>query len=151
VQLDIDIDLGGGFESGSELTTFTARVPAQVALRFALHEQDWMHEIGKLLGLTDIELDDPEIDAAFMISTNDPATLHDLLANPELRQTLLRYRDLRLVLGPVGSDSDEVVLEFSKDQALQEPAQLQEVYHLLLTLLQKINPVPAPIAGPTTL
>ena len=141
IHLDVDIDLGGGFEGGSESTTLTARVPSQVPLRFALHEQDWVHEMGKLLGLTDVELGDPEVDAAFIITTNDPATLHDLLVDPELRQTLLRYRDLRLTLGPArfGPD-DELVLEFSKDTALVEPAQLQEVYHLMITLLQKIAP-----------
>ncbi|WP_201984022.1 hypothetical protein [Hymenobacter rubidus] len=148
VYVAVDIDLGGGFESGSESTTMTARLPRPVPLRFALHEQDWVHELGKLLGLTDIELGDPEIDAAFIITTNEPATLHDLLADPDLRHTLLRYRDLRLVLKPTGSAPDEeAVLEFSKDTALTDPAQLQDVYHLLLTLLQKLAPLPASTAA----
>lgn len=143
VQLDIDIDLGGGFESGSESTTLTAPVPGHVALRFALHEQDWMHELGKLLGLTDIELGDPELDAAYIITANDPAALRAALANPVLRQTLLRYPGLRLVLAPESHAPDsDVFLTAAIDRALPEPAQLQEVYHLLLVLLQQIAPPP---------
>lgn len=143
VQLSVDIDLGGGFEGASESTTLAARVPGHVPLRFALHEQDWVHELGKLLGLTDIELGDPEIDAAYIITANDPAALRAALADPVLRQTLLRYPGLRLVLAPESHAPDsDVFLTAAIDQALPEPAQLQEVYHLLLALLQRLAPLP---------
>ena len=148
--LAIEIDLGGGFEGGSETTTLTARLPGSVLFRFGLHPQDWVHELGKLVGMTDVELGDPEIDAAFIITTNDPPLLHDLLADSALRQTLLRHPGLRLDLGhPTFGPDDELTLEFSTDAAISDPADLQEVYHLLLTLLQHVSPVPAPGAGPT--
>ncbi|ALD21710.1 hypothetical protein [Hymenobacter sp. DG25A] len=142
IELDVDIDLGGGFEGGYETTTFTALVPNHTSLRFALHEQDWVHEIGKFLGLTDVELGDPELDAAFIITTNDTDALRRLLLpDPAVRQTLLRYQEFRLTLAPASHDADaEVYLTFSKDTALVEPEQLREVYHMLYTLLRQLSP-----------
>ncbi|TGE07647.1 hypothetical protein [Hymenobacter fodinae] len=145
IRLDIDIDLGGGFEGGFETTTFTAPVPASVELRFALHEQDWIHEIGKLLGLTDVQLGYPELDPAYIITTNDPAALQGLLSDPAIRETLQKYQELRLSLAPVHHDNvDELFLTLTKEQAIVEPAQLQEIYHMLLSLLQQLAPAPAP-------
>ncbi|MCC3157994.1 hypothetical protein LJ737_12150 [Hymenobacter sp. 15J16-1T3B] len=141
VRLDIDIDLGGGFESGFASTSFTAPVPASVPLRFALHEQDWLHEVGKLLGLTDVELNDPELDAAFIITTNDAEALRILLLDTaDVRATLLRYQECRLTLGPASHAPDAPLqLVFTKEDALVEPEQLREVYHMLYALLRRLT------------
>ena len=145
VRLAIDIDLGGGFEGGFETTSFNSLVPTPTPLRFALHEQDWVHEIGKLLGLTDIELGDPELDAAFIITTNSPDALRDLLlSDPDVRQTLLRHSDARISLTPTSEEPDAAVyLLFTKDAAIVDPAELREVYHLLISILQKVSSLPA--------
>ncbi|SMB87947.1 hypothetical protein SAMN00120144_1112 [Hymenobacter roseosalivarius DSM 11622] len=146
IRMAIDIDLGGGFEGGFETTAFTALVPNQTPLRFAMHEQDWVHEIGKLLGLTDIELGDPELDATFIITTNSADTLRALLlADPHLRQTLLRHPNARLSLAPTSErPAAEVYLMFTEDAAIIDPAELREVYHLMISLLQKITSLPIP-------
>ncbi|TGD83238.1 hypothetical protein [Hymenobacter wooponensis] len=151
VRLELDIDLGGGFEGGFETTTFTAPVPTHVELRFALHEQDWIHEIGKLLGLTDVQLGYPELDPAYIITTNDPAALQGLLSDPVLRETLQKYQELRLSLAPTHHDNvDELFLTLTKEQAITDPQQLQEIYHLMLSLLQQLSPA-APVAPATSL
>lgn len=108
-----------------------------------------MHEIGKLLGLTDIELGDPALDAAFIITTNSPDVLRDLLlSDPDLRQTLLRHPDARLALAPASEEPDAAVyLLFTKDEAITEPGALREVYHLIISLLRQIAPLPAQAAG----
>jgi hypothetical protein len=143
LELNIDIDLGGGFESGQATTTLTALVPGNPALRFALHEQEWVHELGKLLGLTDVELGDPALDAAFIITTNAPSALrHLLLQTPDARQMLLRYPTMRLALAPPSSEPDAPLhLTFALDAALTEPEELRAVYHLLLSLLEQITPL----------
>jgi hypothetical protein len=144
MQLDIDIDLGGGFEGGFQSTRMAALVPNHTSLLFALHEQDWLHELGKLLGLTDVELGDPALDAAFIITTNDVAALRELLLpDMALRQTLLRHQDCRLTLAPTSHEAGaDVYLTFSTDTALTDPDELREVYHALYTLLRKIAPLP---------
>lgn len=146
VRLEFDIDLGGGFEGGYEQTTLTAPVPGRPAFHFALHEQDWLHEIGKLLGLQDVELGDPELDAAFIITTNQPDTLRQLLAPAEVRATLLRFPDARLTLAPASHDAEaEVWLTFTEERAITDLAQLREIYRLLLLLLRQLAPPPAAV------
>ncbi|WBO84743.1 hypothetical protein [Hymenobacter yonginensis] len=149
VQLELNIDLGGGFESGYETTTFRAVVPGQTALHFALHEQDWVHELGKLLGLQDVELGDPELNAAYIVSTNHPDQLRALLlSDPVVRQTLLQYQELRLDLtADPAAPQAGTLLTFTKEQALTNPAQLQEIYHMLLVLLRQLAPKPLAAAG----
>ncbi|WP_139924542.1 hypothetical protein [Hymenobacter sp. DG01] len=143
-QFGLDIDLGGGFEGGYELTTLTTVVPGRPTLHFALHEQDWVHELGKLLGLTDVELHDPELDAAFIITTNDAAALRTLLTEPSVRATLLKYQPLRLTLAPAHHEPEaEILLTFTKEEGITDTAQLQEIYHMLYLLLQHLAPPPA--------
>lgn len=149
VRLALDIDLGGGFEGGYELTTLTAAVPGQPALRFALHEQDWVHEIGKLLGLEDVQMGFADLDKSFIISTNDANALRQLLAEPAVHQTLLRHPAARFTLAP---DSDApnaaVLLTFNLERAVVEPEQLRELYQLLLRTLQQLAPqTSSPFAG----
>ncbi|MBX0292366.1 hypothetical protein K3G63_18105 [Hymenobacter sp. HSC-4F20] len=141
IQFELDIDLGGGFEGGYELTTFRAAVSNHPGFHFALHEQDWVHEVGKLLGLTDVELGDPELDAAFIITTNDAGVLRTLLTEPSVRATLLKYQELRLSLAPTSHEPGaEVMLVFTKEEGITDPAQLQEIYHMLYVLLQHLAP-----------
>ncbi|SDY51769.1 hypothetical protein [Hymenobacter psychrophilus] len=141
VRLELDIDLGGGFEGGYELTTLRAVVPGQPALRFALHEQDWVHEIGKLLGLEDVELGYAELDQAFIITTNDANTLRRLLADSAVHQTLLHHPSARFTLAPDSAAPDApLLLTFSLERAVVEPEQLRELYKLLLRMLQQLAP-----------
>ncbi|MCA8832731.1 hypothetical protein [Hymenobacter pini] len=141
VRLEYDIDLGGGFEGGYELTTLTADLPADTAFHFALHEQDWVHEIGKLLGLQDVEVGDAELDKTFIITTNQPDTLSPLLLQPEVRAALLRHPAGRLVLAPASSEAGvPVQLTFSEERALTDLGELQEIYHALVVILQQLQP-----------
>ena len=141
VRLALDIDLGGGFEGGYELTTLTAAVPGQPELHFALHEQDWVHEIGKLLGLEDVELGYADLDQAFIITTNNANALRLLLADPAIHDTLLQHPTARFTLAPASEEAGApVLLTFSEDRAVLEPEQLRALYHMLLRVLQQLAP-----------
>lgn len=140
VRLEYDIDLGGGFEGGYELTTLTADLPADTTFHFALHEQDWVHEIGKLLGLQDVEVGDAELDSAFIITTNQAEVLRPLLLQPEVRATLLRHPAGRLALAPASPEQGvPVQLTFSEERALTDSNELQEIYHALLLVLRRLQ------------
>ena len=54
VILDIDIDLGGGFESGYETTSLTAPLHHTTDFKFAIHEEHFTDEIGKFFGMQDV-------------------------------------------------------------------------------------------------
>lgn len=140
VYFDIDIDLGGGFESGFETTTFAAPLINPVSLRFQLHPQDWINELGKLLGLEDVELGYPEFDKAFIIKTNEKEKLKKLFADETLRETLKKYDNFRLQLAhDTDSSTSPLILSFSIDQAITDPLQLREIYHFFYALLLRVD------------
>ncbi|SNR86624.1 MULTISPECIES: hypothetical protein [Hymenobacter] len=144
MRLELEVDLGGGFEGGYETTSFMALVPGAPTLRFALHEQDWIHQLGKALGMQDVQVGDPELDAAYIIKTNEPGRLQQLLAEPGVRAVLLKYQELRLDLVAAPEDTPGGVwLTFIKEQAIVEPEALREIYHMLLTLLRHLSPASA--------
>jgi hypothetical protein len=138
VYFDIDIDLGGGFEGGFSSTSFLAPVPGNTSLRFHLHEQDWVNELGTVFGLEDIKLGDSEVDEAFIIKTNQPDTLKALFADPDLRAFLLTHRDCELELKHE-DDEGGLQLTFSKDDAILDPAELQQVYHWIRVVLARVS------------
>ncbi|UOR04153.1 hypothetical protein MUN82_14510 [Hymenobacter aerilatus] len=143
--LYLDIDLGGGFEGGFATTSLVAMVPPTTTLRFALHEQDWVHEIGKLFGMEDAQLGYPEIDDAFIVKTNDAPQLAQLLAAPEARITLVRHPKARITLAPTDEDEPPypgaLVLRFEQDEAITDPTTLRDIHWLLHTLARPAGPV----------
>ncbi len=136
--LHIDIDLGGGFESGFSTTLLRVKITHPVFLQFNIHEQDLLNEVEKLFGMEDIKLGYPEFDAAFMVQTNQPETVKALFADEAIRNTLLRHPDAKLKL-QANDDATGSWLEFTKEDAIVDPAELREVYQLLQGILEKVN------------
>ncbi len=141
--LDIDIDLGGGFESGISITTFSTPLRQPVSLRFNMHEQDFLNEIGKVLGMEDIKLGYPDFDAAFIIQTNQPETLKSLFADESTRELLLQYPKAKLKLSAEDESSaaEAQRLTFTIDEGIVDVARLRAIYHLLRSLVQRITEV----------
>jgi hypothetical protein len=139
VYFDIDIDLGGGFEGGFETTTFMAPV-ANNAVKFQLYPQNWLNEVGKILGLEDVELGFPELDEAFIIKANHPELLKKLFADKTIRDVLLKYPSAELKLAPEHHEPDaRNLLTFSLDLAVLSPEHLREIYDMMLQLLKKLE------------
>ncbi len=143
IYFKIDIDLGGGFEGGYETTTFITTLPTQPALRFHIHPEDWVSEIGKFLGMEDVQLGFPRFDKVYIVKTNQPETLKALFADDEIRATLreLEKCDLKLTT----SEENEVEttsLSLFFESGITNPPVLQAIYHLMLTLADKIEKLP---------
>ena len=138
IYFDIDIDLGGGFEGGFETTTFIAPVE-NTAFKFHLYPQNWLNEVGKILGLEDVELGYPEFDEAFIIKANQPETLRAIFTDETIRQTLLKYKHCELKLSPDHHDDTKSLLTYSLDLALISPEDLREVYGMMLRILEKLD------------
>lgn len=140
IYFDTDLDLGGGFEGGISTTTFMAPVPENVTLRFALHEQGFIDELGKFFGMEDVELGVKDIDDAFIIKTNQPEEMKRLLSAPSIHPTLLKHKNCVLKLD-VDADEEgpETVLTFSKDEAILDIAELREIFSMLHSLLLKLQ------------
>lgn len=140
IYLDIDIDLGGGFESGYATTRFLVPLPTNPGLRFHIHPEDWISEIGKFLGMEDVELGFPRMDKAYIVKTNQPETLKALFANEEIRATVRKYADCDLRIITNHDDNVEATsLSLLYEDAITDPTALREIYRAMYLLAEGIE------------
>jgi hypothetical protein len=64
--------------------------------RFTIYRRGFFSDLGKLLGMQDIDIGEPEFDDAFIIKGNDEEKLRKLFANPRIRQLLERQPRIHL-------------------------------------------------------
>lgn len=83
-------------KGGSATTTVEATFTAKADFKFALHRQKWVDGVGKLLGMQDIEIGDPEFDAEFIIKGNDEKVVKQILEPQPMRRALLDEPSLQL-------------------------------------------------------
>jgi hypothetical protein len=85
--------------SGHSHITYTRmRAPYvnPAGFRFTIYRRGFFSELGKRLGMQDIEVGDLEFDEAFVIKGNDEGMVRDLFSNRELRRLTLAQPKLRL-------------------------------------------------------
>ena len=70
ILLEIDIDPGGGFESGYATTRFSAPVVLQQPFLFTIYPEGFLADLGKLFGLQDEVIGYPEFDKKLIISVH---------------------------------------------------------------------------------
>src|SRR4051795_6897384 len=64
--------------------------------RFTIYRKGFFSELGKLLGMQDIEAGDPEFDEAFIVKGSDEFKVRELLADPEVRSLMLAQPQIHL-------------------------------------------------------
>jgi hypothetical protein len=64
-------------------------------LRFRIYRAGFFTELGKILGMQDIEVGHSEFDRAFVIQGNDPVKVHLLFGNAEIRRLLEAQPSIR--------------------------------------------------------
>src|SRR5690349_8245292 len=60
ITFSLDVDPGGGFESGFSTTLFSAPLHGAAHFHLSLHKEHFLDEAGKLLGMQDVEIGFPE-------------------------------------------------------------------------------------------
>lgn len=136
ITLDIDIDLGGGFEGGYEITSLTARL-RNTSFRFAIHPQDFLYEIGKLFGIQDVKIGYPEFDKNVIVKTNDEIRVKQLFADPSIRevfQSLSGYS-----LGISEDEDDTLLLELNIQRGITDAAELLNIYSAYYKVLSSLD------------
>src|SRR3954452_25094370 len=83
-------------EGDSQATRLRAPYVNPEGFRFTIYRKGLFSELGKLLGMQDIEVGDPEFDEAFIIQGNDEFRVRDLFAEGRLRSLALVQPKLRL-------------------------------------------------------
>ena len=64
--------------------------------RFTIYRKGWFSELGKRLGMQDIEIGDPEFDRDFIIKGNDEFKVLALFGNPRIRQLIQAQPSIEL-------------------------------------------------------
>lgn len=136
VELDVDIDLGGGFEGGFEITRLIAKLPADNDFKFALHKEDFLDEIGKFFGMQDVKLGYEDFDRHVVVKTNDEARIKQLFADEQLRLFVLSLEeDYNLSLS---KDHEEKVLALEIEKGITDVSALQKIYSQFVQLLNAV-------------
>jgi hypothetical protein len=134
--------------SGESSVTYT-RVRAPYVnpdgFRFTIHRKGFFSGLGRLLGVQDIEVGDPEFDEAFVVKGNDETKVRDLLSAPEVRRLIRAQPQVRLEVkgseGWFGSGSPEGVdlLQFEAVGVIKDIDRLKALFELFGTVLDRLS------------
>ena len=113
-------------------------------LRFTVYRKGFFSELGKLLGMQDIEVGDPEFDEAFIVKGTDEFKVRELFADPEVRSLLLAQPEVRLEVkdsegwfGPsFPEDVDE--LHFQVVGVIKDVERLKGLFDLFAAILDRL-------------
>lgn len=142
VLLDIDIDPGGGFESGFATTTFSSYLFDRNNFRFAIHTENFVDEIGKFFGMKDVILGYKDFDSKFVVKTNDEAKTVLLFSDAQVRTILLSLPSLTFGIVQYimeASDGKAPFLELRIEEGITNPAILKKIYHAFYTVLHQLG------------
>ncbi len=142
VSLEIDIDLGGGFEGGYALTRFISNLKSFDSFRFSLHRQDLLDEVGKFFGMEDIKIGDPEFDKKIVVKSNNPERIKDILDLPQIREVIQSLPNFEFHIAHHHSSNTEVesaFLELRIDEGITDTATLRPIYNIFCLILEKVD------------
>ncbi len=121
---------------------------------FHIRTEKGVDQIGKALGMQDIQLGDQDFDKRYLIQGTDLGKVRNLFADMKLRDLILEnsLSDLRLA-----SETDELPSEhrvkpgmhaivYSHDNLLDKFEQLEAVYGILSSVVHRLGVMPA-LAG----
>jgi hypothetical protein len=133
--------------SGDSHTTYTrARAPflAPMGFRFAIYRKGLFSGMGKLMGMQDIEIGEPDFDDAFIIQGNDEDSVRAFFSDRRLRQLIQVQPRIRLEIkdneGWFGTkfpdDVDEV--RFLATGVIKDLPLLKSLFELIITTLEQL-------------
>ncbi len=140
IVLDIDIDLGGGFEGGYATTSYSTQINNH-NFRFAIHDEHFTDEIGKFFGMQDVKTGYDELDHHLVIKTNDEEKVKTLFADASVRKTLSELTNFDLGIRQhqiEDSDKKQSFLELNIEDGITDTAFLSELYHAFYVVLESI-------------
>jgi hypothetical protein len=133
--------------SGESAVTYTRMRAPYVnpdGFRFTISRKGLFSDLGKLLGMQDIEVGDPEFDEAFIIKANEESRVQTLFADAELRALIQAEPKIRLEVkdsegwfGPkFPEDVDE--LHFQVIGVIKDVDRLKSLFDLFAAVLDRL-------------
>ncbi len=150
VNLIIDLDPGGGFEGGFEITALSAPIPLQFTslktslssknqFRFAMHDEGMMDRVGKIFGLEDVEIGYKEFDKQLIIKTNDAPRVKQLFKDLSTRKVFQGLKDFSLQITEDEEKKNGVLLELMIDRAVIDHKEVVKLYEAYVEVLDQLN------------
>ena len=138
VTLDINKD------GDSQATRLRAPYVNPEGFRFTIYRKGFFSDLGKLLGMQDIEVGDPEFDEAFIIKGNDEDRVRVLFSDRKIRQMIQDQPQIRLEVkdsegwfGPkFPDDVDE--LHFQVVGVIKDVQRLKALFDLFAAVLDQL-------------
>lgn len=141
IYLDIEIDLGGGFEGGYATTSYRAPIVNATNFKFAVHEEHFTDEIGKFFGMQDVETGYPDLDDHLIIKTNNDDKVRSLFADDDVRRIFVTLENFDLGIhrhDVEGTDEKQAFLELNIEDGITDIATLRQLYHAFYVVLKSI-------------
>ena len=135
-------------DSSGECSTTCTRMRAPYinpeGFRFTIYRKSLFSNLGKLLGMQNIEVGDPEFDEAFIIKGNDESKVCDLFSNPKIRQMIqaqpkiwLEVKDREWWVGPKLPENVNE-LHFLANGVIKDIERLKALFELFATVLDQL-------------
>jgi hypothetical protein len=121
---------------------------------FAIRIEKGVDQIGKVMGLQDIQLGDADFDHRFLIQGTDEGKVRNLFADMHLRDLIMQNAVSELKLNVDGSDlpaehkvpPNRHAVVYSHDHAIDKFDQLEALFHILTSVVHRLGSMPA-LAG----
>ena len=113
-------------------------------LRFKIYRKGWLSDLGKLLGMQDIEVGFPDFDEEFIIKGNNPEQIRKLFMSSAIRELIQAQPSITLEVkddeGWFGANFPDGVdeLHFSVTGIIKDIDRLKELYELFGEVLNSL-------------
>lgn len=141
-------------KSHTKGTTATIHYSPREHFSFAIRTEKGVDQIGKALGMQDIQLGDQDFDQKYLIQGSDVGKVRNIFADMRLRDLILEngLNELRLV-----DDAGELPAEhripkgrhavlFTYDHVVDKFEHLEGIFNILTSVVHKLGAIPA-LAG----
>jgi hypothetical protein len=136
----LDIDLGGGFEGGSQYAMLRSPVSVNRNFKFAIHNEDFIDEVGKFFGMQDVETGYEELDKHLVIKTNDEKKVRRIFENDAVRNILISLDSFHCGIHTHTDDgAQRHFLELYVDENVDDLLVLKSLYKVFYNLLIAIE------------
>lgn len=141
VLLEIDIDPGGGFESGYATTRFSAPVHLDNNFAFTIHPEGFLADFAKLFGLQDEVIGYPEFDEKVIIKTNGKEKVTAIFKDAGTRQVFATLENYTLQLQQQEETDSQRLLLLNIEEGITDGTTLGQLYQAFYDVLQQVETV----------
>ena len=137
ILVNIDIDLGGGFEGGFSTTQLKSPIKTKSDFHFAIHKKNLLDDVGKFFGMQDVIIGDKDFDDAFIIKTTDEKRIKEILADANTKNILKSIS--HFTLSTEEGTEENAILEMYIEEAITDTAFLKKIYQAFYSVLFQID------------